>query len=974
MVSHIDRILECLGYAGSDSLYYKRDGFSIASLSLHNNRVLEEIAPYATYIVNNAPFILFCEEETDPMAQKLLFKRIWNAQIPIAIVCGSGQIKIYNGCAIDKRESVLNEIDSIPVDKLDASSPFSYWTITNRDLWMNYIDRIDEKRLNDHLLENLSDITNKLKETYNIPFATKLILRLIFIRYLIDRGVDIDYKGFSSDVETSRAALLHLMGNKGNLYNLFIYLKQKFNGNLFEVGDEIENENLTQDVLDLLSDFLSANIETKTGQRSFFDLYDFNIIPVELISNIYEILLGEEQRKKDNAFYTPQYLADYILNSSIYPFMQEKGTCTVLDPSCGSGIFLVESYRKMIEIALSGKAYTDDDELLRGILSQNIYGIDRNPAAIDVTIFSLYLAMLDYKNPRTLSHFELPPLKETNLFVADFFDEEALNPLKKVSFDFIVGNPPWGKGEQLLLDYCKRRDYSQYLQNSDTCRAFILRAGDFSTEKTQCTFVLHSKMLYMQGSQSIRFRSHFLRNTKIIRVIELSSVRTLVFKNANAPAVVITYKYDNNDALKNSFEYISMKPSIFFKLFNIIVIEKNDVKYVTQQLIKEYDWAWKTLVYGFAGDIDNILRLKAECCTLKEAISAQTPKIISGTGVQYNDGEQKDAHKLKGRTILEAEAIDHFSVDNRKASSFEKEKIHRTRDERLFEAPYCLVRRGLDMNNYTMRAAYLEENYVFKEALYAIKGAYEQKAFLLNVAGLLNSSAYAYFNLLLDSSLGIEREQRQTKEVLQFPYVFNPEVAQLVEKAQALGNEYVIQDVQPDASEVTEQINNKILSSFGLAGNEFVDYALHVQIPLLTESNANAAYRAATTRDFEAYAKCFYSYLSEVFSETGKHICAIVYPKIAQHYSAFEIAIQETAPNDWLQFKLDSNSNKALLTIFSEHRINEMFYRIMDTLYFSERSFCIIKPNYYKNWHPAIAKLDLSEVVEQILFRNEREI
>ena len=109
-----------------------------------------------------------------------------------------------------------------------------------------------------------------------------------------------------------------------------------------------------------------------------------------------------------------------------------------------------------------------------------------------------------------------------------------------------------------------------------------------------------------------------MNNTKIIRIVELSSVRKLVFKNADAPAVVLSYRFSDKNVLENRFEYISMKPNIFFRLFNIIVVEKNDVKCVEHRLLAENDWAWKTLVYGLTGDIDAILSLKKNFPSLGE--------------------------------------------------------------------------------------------------------------------------------------------------------------------------------------------------------------------------------------------------------------------------------------------------------------------------------------------------------------------
>lgn len=973
-MSHIDRIIELLGYTGASNLKYMHDGIDNNLYASHMTKVLNELSPYAVYMVDNQPFVLFFDEIFDKNYQKKLYEKIWNAQIPIVIICDSGIVNIYNGRTFDRKNASLVMVENIPFNTICEYSPFSYWEITNHDMWSIHSSKFIGETLNDCLLRNLSYITMKLKKEYKIPFATKIVLRLIFVRYLVDRGVDLDYPGFSSDTEMSRKKLLNLLEERSSIYSLFKHLKRKFNGNLFEIENENDDKSLTKEALRVLSDFLSANIDTTTGQLSFFDLYDFNIIPVELISNIYEILLGKEQRDKDNAFYTPHYLVNYILDKTVSPFIMQYGRCNVLDPSCGSGIFLVESYRRMVEKQLNGKLFIEDDNILREILSKNIYGIDFNPDAIDVAIFSLYLAVLDYKNPKTLHSFCLPNLKGNNLFSNDFFDEVALNSLNKISFDFILGNPPWGKGNDLLLSYCDRKGYRQYLQNKDTCRAFILRSKDFCSRKTQCCFVLHSTMLYMQKQPSKLFRGYLLSNTEILQLIELSSVRKLVFKNADAPAIVLTYRFSNVDVLSKRFEYISMKPNIFFKLFNIIVVEKTDIKYVEQNLLKEYDWAWKTLVYGFTGDIDNVINLKNNYLSIRTAIDEQSPKIIKGTGIKYsNKGDKvnkKDASHLLGRDFLDSGAIDHFEIDLSRLSKFNKSKVESLRNENLYKAPYCLVKRGLDMSNYTMRSVYSEKSFIFREAFYAIKGISEQKQILLNLTGILNSKVYSYFNLMLNSSLGIEREQRQMDEVLSFPFVYNEEIVHSVKKIQALKSNNGFMKFQEDATAEIEELDEIILKSFNLFDNEFVDYAFRIQIPQLTGVNDDDVYRHVTEQDFQEYGRIFEYYLTDIFSRSNKYIKILVYPKVARHYCAFEIIIQEEQPKGIFQVRNEADDNKKILTMLSSYKINDLFYHLKDTIYFEENSFCIIKSNQFKNWHPAIARLDLIEVVDRILSGN----
>ena len=636
---------------------------------------------------------------------------------------------------------------------------------------------------------------------------------------------------------------------------------------------------------------------------------------------------------------------------------------------------MVESYRRMVEKRISGNMYTEDDELLQKILSENIYGVDLNEDAIDVAIFSLYLAVLDYKNPKTLKTFKLPNLKDKNLFVADFFDEAALNSLEDIPFDFIIGNPPWGSKKGLHVNYCDRHGYAHLLQNNDTCRSFVLRSKDFcvSNMQCQCCFVLHSKMLYMQRNPSKRFRAYLLENTRIVRIVELSSVRKLVFKNADAPAIVLTYSYAKDklekQPLDNKFQFISMKPNLFFKLFNIIVVEKTDIKYVQQKSLAKNDWIWKTLVYGLSGDLDVLARLKSDYSTLGESIASQEPPIIEGAGVQYNENAWIDARHLLGRPLLKSRGAIRSFVLNENFEKFSKEKIRRVSIEALFHAPYCLVMKGMDTKDYTMRAVYSEKDFVFRDTVWALKGTIEQKDVLLNITGLLNSKAYAYFNLMLGSSIGIEREQRLQDEILDFPYVYRDNVAKQVVVIQEMLEDKDF-SVDQDASSDIEKLNEMILKAYNLADDLFVDYALNIQIPQLTDAINCEAFRVVNNQQLSDYASLFYDALFTVYGMSGKYVTANIYPNVAKYYSAIEIVLHSEKPSYEMRVVNDSNSLQTALTRFSAHRINDMFFELKDVIYFEEDSFYIIKPNYYKNWHPAIATLDLADVVDQILSRN----
>lgn len=211
-----------------------------------------------------------------------------------------------------------------------------------------------------------------------------------------------------------------------------------------------------QDALDILIRLLQSE-EISTGQQSLFDMYDFSILPIEFISNMYEKFIGKENQENEGAYYTPTFLVDYIVSETIGKKLNESDNynCKVLDPACGSGIFLVESLRKIIEkyITINEITDTDTDEFrqaLKSIAQDNIFGIDKDPSAIQVAIFSVYLTLLDYQAPADIGKFKFPNLLGTNFICSDTFDldNKDLKALedKKLNFDYIIGNPPWKRG------------------------------------------------------------------------------------------------------------------------------------------------------------------------------------------------------------------------------------------------------------------------------------------------------------------------------------------------------------------------------------------------------------------------------------------------------------------------------------------------------------------------------------------------
>lgn len=956
----IETVIQKLGYSNSEKLFYLSDIDKCTDLSWHDRRVLIELVPYAIYIADGSVLVAFFDDLNSRMDVELHGK-IWNAQIPVVISDEGNFIKIYNGKSMDldiDKKIRLKDIISYDLSECDEKKEFSYWNVTNSLSLELYEKSMGKKNLNEFLIENLRYITKKLKDEYHISFANRLMLRILFIRYLIDRGVNIGYMGLDENVKKSQELFLDIIKNKDDFLKLVKYLKKRFNGNLFEIDEKMEKGEITEESLAMLHDFLTAREEMKTGQLCLFPFYDFNIIPIELISNIYEILLGKEKQDKDKAFYTPEYLVDYIVNRTVGRYLINEDECKVLDPSCGSGIFLVKSLQKILERNAETNGFLQDKDKINALVKENIYGVDYNEEAVDVTIFSLYVTLFDYQDPKSLERFKLPLLKNENILFGDFFDEEKMKTIDKIDYKFILGNPPWGSvKQQNYKKYCA--DRKVVAQNGEICVAFLVKAQEIGNEDTECSLVVPSKILYKGKSPSVALRKRLLINTQVEQVLEISAVRKQIFKGAIAPAAVLTFVCKKGES-NHKVEYISLKPNKYLKLFGIIMIEPDDIKYVKQTLFLENDDLWKILVYGGYCDFELLSNMRKKFKTIKNIASEH--QLMMKKGLQDNDGDQKDSLHLVGRKILDSEeSIDHFYLNESAYSFFNKNKIHRPRNPEIYKAPYVLLKKGLDCANYSIKAVYAEKDFLYRETINCIKGSENEKKVLLNICGLLNSSLFSYFNLMLGSSAGIEREQIFLEELADYPYAYSDELVELVQAIQ--GEEY-----DGTMDDLHNNLNQCVLKMYGLQGNFFVDYVLSIQIPMLC---GNYREKKCDVKMMKEYASILEKLWDEHFEKSEVYHTIIIYPNIKSKFAALqvELSFEKKAENVRVVDNVDEDID--LLTNFMIYQLNDCFYQTKNIVQFSEDSFVIVKPIESKNWHPAMAVKDSYKILNAVLLGKE---
>lgn len=943
---------------------WQKNGFSFRV-----KKAIEALKPYAFYSINNEPFILFFTND-DSRGIERIHNQAWNFQAPVVIIDNVNEWQIYNGFSLSSNRRFLEKLT-----EQENIADFSFWNLHSGFTGEKYSKEFKKKRLDTYLLENISTAIDLLiKGGLNREQSNSIIGRLIFARYLIDRGVELDNTYLAKSNE--RKSFLEIISSPQKLYKFFGYLKTEFNGHLFPITTE-ERKTFNASHSTILYNLFAGN-DLRSGQASLFDLYDFNIIPIELISNIYERFIGREEQNTSQAFYTPAFLVDYILKHTVEKHLVEKIECKVLDPSCGSGIFLVETLRKIIERNISNKPLTDNQ--LRKLLVNNIFGVDMDANAINVAIFSLYLTLLDYKSPKEIRNFELPPLLGTNFFKANFFSQSLKQQLK-IDFDFIVGNPPWKsiKDDNEHLSFVN--DNSQIISDYQIAQSFIVNIKNFSSVNTQCGLVVTSKMFYNLKAKN--FRSYLLKNHKIFSVLELSSVRELVFKGAIGPGAVIIFQCSQDELinLNNIVTHISLKPNYQFELFKNLTIEKFDHKRILQKYLHEHDWAWKTFVYGNVLDFFFVKRLKAEYKTVNQIIHEN--KLSAKQGLQIGGGDNNDSHHLIGLPFIDTSKKQlrryHIDTQNRK---WQLKTVHRPRDPEVYSPPALLIKKGLT-NNFELVSALNERRAVFTDSITAIRGTERQKNILRSLEGSLNSTLFPYYTVMTGTSAGIEREQAHNEdEKFQYPAVIDTDISIRVKELETLQKKYEEDYLKDDflrvkISDKEVELNDALFKLYGFSDEDrdLISYASKVSIPLFRgDKTVNRPLKKLD--DINEYALVFYKYFSKRYNKPGEFFLIDIY--FEKYYLALHFRIVAQKPENPIAISnLENNSKffKIISTIFSrpENITRELFMQ-RDIKGFEKDSFYIIKPNECKNWHPAIARLDLMEFIEAILKQSQKQI
>jgi len=440
----------------------------------------------------------------------------WSAKLPISIVTDFEEFSVYDCTTKPKQtdKASIARISYLTYEQYLKEFEFIWGIFSKEGVLKGRFDKyiqIDAKKKGTatvdieflkaiegwrlFLATNIALRNKSLNEDEINYSVQKIIDRIIFLRMCEDRGVE-QYGVLKKVVENDNIYQ--------NLFALFHMADDKYNSGLFDFEEDKITPTLTVDnrvTKDIIKNLYYPNCE-----------YEFSVLPADILGSVYERFLGKtirltkahhakieekpEVRKAGGVYYTPKYVVDYIVENTVGKLIKGKTPkqiekIKICDPACGSGSFLIGAYQYLLNWHL--QFYVDnppkkkkDNPLTpnrnlttaekKRILLNNIFGVDIDIQAVEVTKLNLLLKALEGETQASISQqlqlFQervLPNLGNNikcgnSLIGPDFYDDqldlfpeqlkrinafnwhtEFVNIFKQGNFDALIGNPPYLK-------------------------------------------------------------------------------------------------------------------------------------------------------------------------------------------------------------------------------------------------------------------------------------------------------------------------------------------------------------------------------------------------------------------------------------------------------------------------------------------------------------------------------------------------
>ena len=559
----------------------------------------------------------------------------------------------------------------------------TFWEeFPNRDL-ANYT-----KTAHQLLIQAVVDTDDALQGKEN-PILRQLLLLMVLIKYLEDRRVFPE--SFFSDFHKGAKSFFDVLqgGDSHEVCMLLDFLDNKFNGDVFSLPG-IDRQALDSNILTHFANLVEGR--TIKLQRYLWQQFSFEHLPVEIISNLYQRFVDGGH----GTVYTPPFLASLLLDYAM-PYEKLNGQERVLDPACGSGIFLVGALKRLINIWRSQNNWQRPGvDTLKKILNQSIFGIEIDEYAIHLTSFSMCLAICDALCPNVIwEELKFDKLRESNLLKADFFNvlieiQQKKSMILQKGFDVVIGNPPFvSRLSEAGMKINKAAQHQNIkrgvLPDNQSAYLFLEQVFNILSTTGQVCLVQPDGLLYNRKVNS--FRTYLFQRHRIDTVLDFVSIRKL-YEDADAKTVAVlaqAVEPSNEHRITHQIfrRTVSVKEHICFEL------DHYDRQHVSQKQIEAFPYVWRSNLLG-GGRLFDISHRFQSMRKLAEYVESKDWDYGEGFIVGKNG---RPAPFLTDRDFLPASAFTDDGINENEIRPLTEIKFHRPKNEKLFTPPFILIKK-----------------------------------------------------------------------------------------------------------------------------------------------------------------------------------------------------------------------------------------------------------------------------------------
>lgn len=966
---------------------------------------LRDLGADSVFCVQGVPTaVFFAADGAAPSDIAPLHSSLWNQGLAsvLAVVCGD-TIRIYSLAAFppDWRTEHLDEHCLIEVlcKVADAAQIRSLLHgMESGRYWQEHGGRFDPKqRVDRTLLGNLTESVRRLRGL-DTEAAQALLMQTMFIAYLEDRKIigaeyikEATGEAFSTFDEVLRG------GRPTAFYALFHRLNRDFNGDLFikPCSFDRTGPRLRREHLPVLAEFRAGRTELGqyADQRLLFRTYKFELIPVELISAVYDQFLSAKDRAPRGQFHTPIHLASSVVSQLwddpelLTRSVKERGK--FLDPACGSGIFLACTFKRLCEHWRHSKGTaTIRWPRLLAFLDQ-LTGVDIDASAVRVAIFSLYIALLEEVTPPDIRRLMdrgklLPKFWGEKLRHADFFGMDAAP-----QYDVVVGNPPWRSGDQTAALWCQEQD--RPAPDKQTAWGFVWKAMQHLRPGGKLAFLLPAMpFLHTHSKGAVAARSRLLQRLRVRCIVNYADLRRQLFAKATQPTALLIGS-SNRSEDPYWFHYWAPKAAPGLAATRLLAISDADKSRMDTRQLEEDPLLFNKRLW-MTGPEDKLFRYLKRFTPLRDKVAqfrharsedaSQRPAWCMGQGFKpatpsrLDDENYDTVHSeaIGALQKLPADAFRVLSPDLRALTAPSGGVVHRRGFEQGFRGPRILIPQGAGSSR--LRAAYAEASFTFQHAIQAITVPESEKVRAKVLAAMLNSKLMFWFALHATASIGSERPIVHQDQLLDLPFPA-PEDMPDAQRAQSAAaqlaslvdeaKERLDEPMRPTnlLAALLGRVDNLVYDYFGLTKQEILlveDTVKYVAPSMQPTSSMVPIWRPPTKKDRRAYASVLTSSLAE-WTEPGSSVSVAL---IVRNDDLTVVRLRLCATADRVAYEEQQlKLGEALATVANAldtplpgnlHRLGNLRVYAGDDLY-------MVKPNRMRFWTRSAARVDAERIV-----------